>query len=334
LEIPQNFSIKMSVNYGAQASRIPGNAGGAAFSPRPSIQSVGGKVGANGEQILTSEQLAAQAPLAPLLTKANWDAMSPEQQRLNGSLEAVNAGITAENSRITAARARTPVVNPVSGTAPALINPTAVGNGGLTPLNPTGIGNLTKNNTPQFSPYKGADTSLASRGMSGGVLRHGGTIAPNVDLHHASVGVTPQHLQDASLASRTPTNPTPGPLVSQNSTFSQLPTAVQDAMRNLGSGGALNFGGGNNTQNSWGANVTNPAMNAYLAQASTRLQQQNQDFEAKQQASAAQAWKTQLMNYESSRPKYGMPANLPTAPALNVPGSTVRQAPEMALPTY
>jgi len=59
-----------------------------------------------------------------------------------------------------------------------------------------------------------------------------GHLTPNVDLHNASVG-TPTVLNNPSLASRTPTNPTPGPLVSQQSMFSELPTPIRNAMNEL-----------------------------------------------------------------------------------------------------
>lgn len=66
----------------------------------------------------------------------------------------------------------------------------------------------------------------------------GAHLAPNVDLHNASTGATATLQQagmpvDKTLASRTPTNPTPGPLVAQQSTFNNLPGSIQKAMEEL-----------------------------------------------------------------------------------------------------
>lgn len=82
----------------------------------------------------------------------------------------------------------------------------------------------------------GANSALAP-GEAGGVSFGpwtGAHLAPNADLHNASIGTTAT-LRDPALASRTTMNTYPKPTgpVAQSSTFSNLPGPIQKAMQDL-----------------------------------------------------------------------------------------------------
>lgn len=87
-----------------------------------------------------------------------------------------------------------------------------------------------------MSTNYGANSAMAP-GAAGGVSFGpwtGAHLAPNADLHNASIGTTAT-LRDPALASRTTGAIPNGPLVSQTGTSnnSSLPKSVQDAMQNL-----------------------------------------------------------------------------------------------------
>jgi hypothetical protein len=151
----------------------------------------------------------------------------------------------------------------------------------------------------------------------------GAHLAPNVDLHNASTG-----LVDPKLASRAPTNPTPGPLVAQQSTFNNLPGSIQKAMQDLNIPGlqaqsaraALmdRMMGMPNVPIGFGGGAGGAGVDIAKQQAQQRAQQ-------------AAVWNAGKPNY------FGVLANLPGAPAPMKPaGSDYRDpftSPRISAPT-
>jgi hypothetical protein len=191
-------------------------------------------------------------------------------------------------------------------------------------------------------------------GNAGGVgfsmpLWTAGHLTPNVDLHNASIGMqknpspsrsvsstsavqtaagsgqaaAPVTTNDPTLASRAPTNPTPGSLVSQQSTFSELPTPIRNAMESLnipslqaqsaraalanqitGTPTIMGGGGGGGQQFD---------LNDYLAKVNA------------QRATQAATW-------NANRPNYTSMLGLPTAPGAMKPAGGDLRFPQ--LPKY
>lgn len=194
------------------------------------------------------------------------------------------------------------------------------------------------------------DMAAGVPGNAGGVGFRpwtGQHLVPNTELHNASLGVPAavqrsitaaqggapttsaggSVLHDPTLGSRTPTNPTPGPISSQVSTFSNLPSSIQKALQDLSIDALqsqsnraamldkiMGIGGPQQPIISSAAPAQGFDMNAYLQKMNA------------QRAAQAQAW-------NSMRPNYNSMAGVPTAPApMNPLGASYEQPRSVATP--